>query len=69
MVTEGFTATEKELARLPNSSPSKATVASQSKATIAKHSYENLKEKKPLCAFCEDPDEKYMILCVECQIW
>ena len=51
MVTEGFTATEKELARLPNSSPSKATVASQSKATIAKHSEENLKEKKPLCAF------------------
>ena len=38
MVTEDFAATEKELESLPSSSPSKATVASQSKATTAKHS-------------------------------
>ena len=61
------TETEKELVSFSQSSPkSKTIVASQSKASIAKNS-EKLKEQKFVCVFREDPGEKHMILCVECQ--
>ena len=67
MAGKDTTETEKELVSFSQSSSnSKTTVASQSKASIAKNS-EKLKEQKFVGVFCEDPDEKHMILCVECQ--